>query len=243
LVGLHLKWRDVVPFGYILDGAIRQLDILAALLLICLPCFAKQISQPASVPELFKQLQSEHTTDEALQRFLELGPNNIQARKYLEQRLPSMISQEPKDHPRSWLNEVRLAGEFRITQATPALSKWIGLPVGTLTGGTIAEAAGLDFFPAGKALVKIGEPAVPSLTKILATGSLREKWVAYRALYLIASPQSLNALRAQLKNETDAGLKREIKKALDEMSHKSGPTIGCLQREKVVPEVDGFPWP
>jgi hypothetical protein len=27
LVGLHLKWRDVVPFGYILDGAIRVLDV------------------------------------------------------------------------------------------------------------------------------------------------------------------------------------------------------------------------
>src|SRR5208283_5249470 len=26
LAGLHLKWRDVVPFGYILDGAIRTLD-------------------------------------------------------------------------------------------------------------------------------------------------------------------------------------------------------------------------
>jgi hypothetical protein len=26
LVGLHLKWRDVVPFGYILHGAIRFLD-------------------------------------------------------------------------------------------------------------------------------------------------------------------------------------------------------------------------
>jgi hypothetical protein len=24
LVGLHLKWRDVLPFGYILDGAIRH---------------------------------------------------------------------------------------------------------------------------------------------------------------------------------------------------------------------------
>jgi hypothetical protein len=25
LVGLHFKWRDVASFGYILDGAIRQL--------------------------------------------------------------------------------------------------------------------------------------------------------------------------------------------------------------------------
>src|SRR5205809_493997 len=28
LVGLHLKWRDVVPFGYILDGSIRLLDFM-----------------------------------------------------------------------------------------------------------------------------------------------------------------------------------------------------------------------
>jgi hypothetical protein len=25
-LGLHPKWRDVSPFGYVLDGLIRQLD-------------------------------------------------------------------------------------------------------------------------------------------------------------------------------------------------------------------------
>ena len=29
LVGLHLKWRDVTPFGYILDGSIRFLQLSA----------------------------------------------------------------------------------------------------------------------------------------------------------------------------------------------------------------------
>src|ERR1017187_7947474 len=28
-VGLHLKWRDDTPFGYILDGAIRGIAILS----------------------------------------------------------------------------------------------------------------------------------------------------------------------------------------------------------------------
>ena len=38
LVGLHLKWRDVVPFGYILDGAIRPFDFPGAPAYPILPC-------------------------------------------------------------------------------------------------------------------------------------------------------------------------------------------------------------
>lgn len=171
--------------------------------LICLGPTAVS-HQSASVPKLFEQLQSEETTNQAAEQLMMLGPRNDEARRYLTKSLPTLIMMEPKDHPHSWVNAVRLAGELRITEAIPALAKWIGLPVGSLSGETLAEAANLDFSPAGKALAKIGEPAVPTLARVLDKGDQREQWVAYRALYLNGSAQSLGVLRQHIGREKDA---------------------------------------
>jgi HEAT repeats len=204
--------RQIVPklllrFGFALLGAV------AVSLAATAP--TADSHQSASVPKLFERLQSEETTNQAAEQFMILGPRNDEARRYLTKSLPTLIMMEQKGHPHSWVNAVRLAGEFRITEAIPALAKWIDLPVGSLSGGTLAEAANLDFSPAGKALAKIGEPAVPTLARVLEKGDQREQWVAYRALYLIGSAQSLMALRQHVGHEKDANFRREMQQALE----------------------------
>jgi hypothetical protein len=139
----------------------RQTHTLAILCLFCSVCFSSYGQQAASVPKLFDQLQSEETTNQATEQFLRLGLNNSEAKDYLAKRPPVLIAQDPKDHPHSWINEVRLAGEFRATEAIPAIAQWIGLPVGSFAGSTLSQREDLDGFPAGKALVKRGEPACP----------------------------------------------------------------------------------
>jgi hypothetical protein len=167
------------------------------------------------MPGLFEQLRTEETTDQAAEQLLKLGSSNSDARGYLASRLPAVISAEPKDHPRSWVNEVRMAGAFRVTEAIPALAKWVGLVVGSPAGSTLAERVRLDGFPAGKALAQIGEPAVPALAQILAKGNPRERWVAYRALTLISSNSARTALRDHLDREPDPNRKLEMEKALE----------------------------
>lgn len=171
--------------------------------------------QMPSIPALFDQLSSEETTDRAVEQFLKLGPNNTDAKAYLANRLPAAIALEPKDHPHSWANEVRLAGVFRITEAMPSLEKWIGLVVGSPSGSTLAERVRLDSFPAGKALSQIGEPAVPTLARTLETGDTRERWVAYQALIMIGSPHARAALSDHHDHESDPTIKLEIQRAIE----------------------------
>jgi HEAT repeats len=171
--------------------------------------------QTASISSLFDQLSSEETTDRAVEQFMKLGPNNTDAKAYLANRLPAAIAVEPKDHPHSWVNEVRLAGVFRITEAMPSLEKWIGMVVGSPSGSTLAERVRLDSFPAGKALSQIGEPAVPTLARTLETGNPRERWVAYRALVMIGTPHARAALSDHLDHESDPTIKLEIQRAIE----------------------------
>jgi HEAT repeat protein len=170
---------------------------------------------PLSIPKSFAQLQVEETTEQATDQFLKMGPSNVAARAYLAAHLPPLIGQEPAGKPHVWLNSVRLAGAFQLAEAIPSLAKCIAVPAGTPRGSTLAEALRLDSLPAGKALAQIGEPAIPTLVGILDSGARREKWVAYRALFLIGSTRAIKELRDHLGHETDQELMLEIQKALE----------------------------
>jgi hypothetical protein len=168
-----------------------------------------------SVSKLFGKLQSEATTNQALGELLQIDPSNVAACRYLSAHLPALISQLPQDSPQVWLNAIKVAGAFRITEAIPALVKWIGVPASDLGGGSLSERAGLEPFAAGKALAQIGEPAVPALVNVLQKGTLRERIVASRALVKIHCPAAITALRDHLSHEQDQNLKLDIQRAVE----------------------------
>lgn len=188
-------------------------SIAAILLLLGLPVFGLPAQRPVSIPELFERLQAKETTDNAMSQFLRLGRSDEEARRYLAQRLPVTIAEQPK-RPQVWLNCVRLAGEFRITEAVAPLAKSIYAATEG-TPGTLSSRNRLDGFPCAKALVEIGEPAVPKLIEVLEKGTRRQRWFAYRCLYLIGSPDAIGALRDDVNREADAGFRLEIQKALE----------------------------
>jgi hypothetical protein len=191
---------------------IRLRAIATLLCLLNLAAFRLHGQQVTSVPQLFEQLQSEKTTDQATSQFLKPGPGNVNAKSYLAPHLPVIISQKPKNHY-VWLNSVRLAGTFRITEAIPALIKWIN--AAAETGGTLAENNRLDSYPCAKALVQIGEPAVPALIETLEKGDSRHQWFACRVLFMIGTPRAIDALRNHINHEPNPDFKREIQRALD----------------------------
>jgi HEAT repeats len=187
----------------------------ALLMFSVLTLFAPQsVAQQPSVRDLFEQIRVETTTKDATEQFLKIRPDDPEARKYLAVHLLPLIKEDPKEHPHAWMNEVRLAGAFKITEAMAALTKWIGLPMSDSPGGSLAERTRLEPFPAGRALVQIGEPAVPTLTAVLERTDWRERWVAYRALDMIGTPSAIKALRAHVDHEPDQTLKSEMRQAL-----------------------------
>ena len=171
-------------------------------------------AQQPSLRDLFEQIRVEATTKDATEQFLKIRADNVEARKYLAVHLQPLIKEDPKERPHAWMNEVRLAGAFKVTEAIPALTKWIGLPLSDSPGGTLCERVMLEPFPAGRALVQIGEPAVPTLTTVLGRADWRERWVAYRALDMIGTPRAIEGVRAHIDHEPDQALKNEMRQAL-----------------------------
>ena len=106
----------------------------AIVLLTALMFFApKSDAQQPSLRDLFEQIRVEATTKDATEQFLKIRPDDAEARKYLAVHLPPLIKEDPNERPHAWMNEVRLAGSFKVTEAIPALTKWIGLPCRTLS--------------------------------------------------------------------------------------------------------------
>jgi HEAT repeat protein len=68
----------------------------------------------------------------------------------------------------------------------------------------------LQDFPAGAALGRIGEPAIPALSSVLETGAIEKRWVASRALNMIEAREATDALSKQLLHESDEKLRAYI---------------------------------
>lgn len=84
-------------------------------------------------------------------------------------RLPALIEPGPGASLQVWCNGVRLAGALKTVEAAPALAKWI--TVSTEPTLTLSSEAQLRTSPAGKALVQIGDPAIPALQNLLEDGN------------------------------------------------------------------------
>jgi hypothetical protein len=107
---------------------------------------------------------------------------------------------------------VTLAGDLRIAEAASALAKWISW--NTVPFVTLSSESHLRTSPAGTALVRIGDPAVPALQKILEKGYTVERWRTTYALNIISSPIANEALREHAPSEPDESLAAFIRKVV-----------------------------
>ncbi|HLK03907.1 MAG TPA: HEAT repeat domain-containing protein [Candidatus Acidoferrum sp.] len=166
----------------------------------------------------FQQLQSDSPVEihRAAERLLQLGRSDESVREYLARRLPPLIERGPakKENPGPWIALVQLAGDLKIAESSAALAKWLTIDnIGDISTAGFLK---LENNPAGTALVKIGDPAVPALYDVLEHGTLRERRYAVYALIRIASPRARSSLLEHQKNESDEELKKLIQRSLSE---------------------------
>lgn len=174
-------------------------------------------AQGRSIPDLFLKLKSNETAANAARQIRALSRTDPAVKEYLRQNLAPVIDAGPSHTATQWpdpvwLNAVRLAGELKIDEAAQSLAKWISVrdsPVMTLSAESYLRDS-----PAGHALVQIGDPAIPSLQKVLNQGNDDERWESSRALLLIDTPQALAVLREHITRETDETLVSTINKAI-----------------------------
>jgi hypothetical protein len=172
---------------------------------------AAAVAHQKSLKALFRELQEEATTDAAFRQFSERSPDDRAVIRFLSRNLPAVLNAAPKI-PKIYLNNVQLAGNFRIVSAIPGLIAEITC---TSEGGsTLSSRSNLTSSLCAHALVQIGDPAVPALTEILTGPDRVKRLLASRALALIGSPRSLAVLRDYLAHDPDPDLKSEIEYAV-----------------------------
>jgi hypothetical protein len=181
----------------------RRLIVLAALLTVGfepgIPCAAAQ-GEPR-IQQLFRQLQSAQTSDEAAMKLLDLGNADASARRFLAAHLPVLIDADPRDRRPDrtttfrpeWCDAARLAGGLRLVEAAPALVKWISYRTSSLM--TSSRAEGLTTSPAGTALLQIGDAAIPALRQVLKQSESKPNMDATYALIQMNSPRARAVLR------------------------------------------------
>jgi len=173
---------------------------------------SQQAEEP--VATVFQRLQSSTDIHEVTEQLLNRGRSDPKVREYIASHLPPMIEKGPpeKDHPGPWIEFVRLAGELKIAEAAPALTKWLTIDnIGEITAGGFIR---LENNPAGKALAEIGDPAVPAVARVFDRGTLRERRYAVYVLNLINSPSAKATLQERLSREPDKDLREFIRKSL-----------------------------
>jgi hypothetical protein len=165
------------------------------------------------VTDLFEKLQTLKTADQAREQLRKLAKADPTAREYLVVHLPPMIEEGPNSRWATWQNAVQLTGELKIVEAAPALAKWLGLYTGN-GHMSLSGDAKLEYNLPGKALVQIGDPAVPAVRETLAHGNTRERTRAVYVLFQIGSPAALAALREHLADEPSENLRALIQHGL-----------------------------
>ncbi len=166
----------------------------------------------ADLQQMFADLEKAETSDNAVAELRDNVKEYSAIRDFLVQNAARLIRTAGRGPVR--LNLVRLAGEFRIQEAVPALVEQLD-DVGT-TGGpvTMAGVLRLDNDPPGKALAQIGDPAVPALQSTLESGERITRFRAVYVLWNIRSERAREILRSHISSEGDPAIRRFIQMSL-----------------------------
>jgi HEAT repeat protein len=171
-------------------------------------------SQPA-VSRLYRDFQSDEKTDQTTAQLLKTAASDEAAKEFLAMHLPTLIEEDPTPTTVEvqrglrirpvWRNAAELAGELKIKTAMPALTKWLTFSTSPGVGLGAGEESLADC-PAGRALVNIGDPSIPSLQPLLSRPDSNER---YHAAYVLLSINSLKAEQV-LGQYADHGLDRGL---------------------------------
>jgi hypothetical protein len=147
-----------------------------------------------------------------VEQILQIAKKDPQAREYVVQRLPDLIRKPESD---VWLDAIRIAGSLKAKEAIPALQEVMSRrPLPAKTYLTLAGIENLDNDIVAKALSQIGNPAIPSVRTLLASGDSSMRSRAVLILRNIGSPAARKALQEYLPHETNQEVRKLIQDSL-----------------------------
>ena len=159
------------------------------------------------------RLNQTKTTDAAARQILDVASRDSGAREYVVQRLSQMIDRPKSDE--IWMNAVRLAGQLRSVESIPSLRTALSRgPLGGALAYSMTREIQLDDDVVGKALAQIGDPAIPSVTDLLASDDPKARRRAVLILRNMGTKKARKVLEERRPHENDEGIKSLIESGL-----------------------------
>jgi hypothetical protein len=169
-------------------------------------CSAAVGQDRTRLEKLLTQLGDAQSAREASAQLKTLAQEDPDSRQYIANRLPSLIAIAARGDLQLWISSLDLTADLKVAEAVPILTELLrkdnrGIPT------NFGAAARLYDDPVAKALSEIGEPATNSVAKLFQDGDAPTRRRAATVLSNIGSPSAREAIRHQIDNEPDPGLK------------------------------------
>lgn len=169
-------------------------------------------SRGTNAEELSRMIKNLNSTNQEQRRLtklqiLSIAKQSAENRVRIVHELTALLSQRQTPHG-TWYDVADLLGDLRATEAIGELVKQLDYNNGIL-GLSNAH------WPAVRALIKIGDAAVPELAKALKEGTVSIRGFAALALGQIGGPQARGALERALEIEKDQSVRASIRRSME----------------------------
>ena len=160
------------------------------------------------LPRMIENLYSDNQEDRHFTKvqILTIAKESEENRVKINQRLTAVLGQRQTPSA-TWYDVADLLGELKATEAISELVRQLNYNDGSV---------GLSnsHWPAVRALIKIGDAAVPELARALNEGTESIRGFAAQALGQIGGSEAKRALEGALKIERDESIRDAIRRSL-----------------------------
>lgn len=173
------------------------------------------------VDQILVKLQSKNHTERvaAKQQLLHMANSSVEVRSQVITRLVSLLEdrallEATDDRSQVWYYSAQVLGDLKAQEAIEVLVQHLDYNNGVM-------GLSIGHYPALRAIVDIGKPAVPKLTQaLLENPEVEIRINAVTALMLIGGQDAKQALKRALLVETDKDVLRHIQYTLKQKSTK-----------------------
>jgi HEAT repeat protein len=188
------------------------------ILLVCFAIFGPRIAgadeaSARRLRALVSRLSDPKSSDKAVPEIERLVNSEPQFRSALANGIRPIIY-TGHSGSRPWKNAMRLAGDLKMVDLAQDIANFVDRPGSVFSGiESVSEEE-----PAGTALVKMGDRAIPALVHVAENGSRPQRGAAPMFIGWIGTPKAHQALESLLSETKDP----EVKKVIEAVLHAFG---------------------
>lgn len=178
--------------------------------MVCFVPLCSAQTDTVRAQQLLQEIKTGTNIGDPLKELTLLAQSNPDVKAYLSNQLPNAIVN--KQNPTAWRAEVQLVGDLQLVTAIPQLVKLLIVDTEDLSPTGAYRSMTMTNNPPARALISIGDPAVPAVTALLQSEDRTTRSRAIRVLININTTGARSALSQDAATEKDPALLRLIER-------------------------------